>query len=231
MTKMRILLFVSSLMLASASATLASGIVGDYLEVRSADVYTGPCIANSEVGLAGDEAIVAWYITDGDWSGVPLKGLSVVGVVKASGTLGDPFHNAYPAKTLLIVDATASPEQKIALQSFAQSMAPELLKNVIRVETASIKMEIGDGMPHGCARLEAGALAIVETRCLDGKDHLCGNEVTFYPPLVALDHAMPAFALRDEFNGTGLNVNWQLADRRSAFIGSFSQHVTTVAMK
>lgn len=232
MTKLRILLLVSSLVLISATATLASGIVGDYLEVRSADVYTGPCIANSEVGLAGDEAIVAWHITEGNWSGVSLKGLSVVGVVKANGTLGDPFHNAYPAKTVLIVDATASPEQKLALQRFAQSMAPELLKSIVQVETASINMEIGDSMPHGCARLEAGSIAIVETRCLDGEDHLCGNESTFYPPLVALDHAMPAFALRDEFNGTGLNVKWQLADRRSAFIGSFSQNnESTVAMK
>ena len=230
MTKMRILLLVGSLALAGAPATLASGITGEYLEARSADVYTGACIANSEVGLAGDEAIVAWHITDGNWTGISLKGLSVVGVVKASATLGDPFHSAYPAKTVLIVDATASAEQQSALRSFAQSMAPELLRNIVRLEKAPIKMEIGEDMPHGCARLEAGSLAIVETRCLSGKDHLCGNEATFYPPLVALDHSMPAFVLRDEFNGAGLNVNWQLTDRRSAFIGSFSQQETTVAM-
>ena len=231
MTQLRILFLAGVLALASATAGLASGIVGDYLETRSADVYTGACIANSEVGLAGDEAIVAWHIRDGDWNGVSLKGLSVVGVVKASATLGDPFHDPYPAKAVLILDAGASSEQKAALQSFALSMAPELLKNVVQLETAPIKMEIGEGMPHGCAKLEAGSIAKIETRCLGGKDHLCGNELTYYPPLVAVDHAMPAFTLIEEFSGAGLNVNWQLADSRSAFIGSFSQSESALAMK
>ena len=231
MTQLRILFLACILVLATTTAGLASGIVGDYLETRSADVYTGACIANSEVGLAGDEAIVAWHIRDGDWNGASLKGLSVVGVVKASATLGDPFHDPYPAKAVLILDDRATSEQKEALKSFALSMAPELLKNVVRLEIAPIKMEIGEGMPHGCARLEAGSIAKIETRCLGGKDHLCGNELTYYPPLVAVDHAMPAYTLLEEFSGAGLNVNWQLADRRSAFIGSFSQGESAVAMK
>ena len=231
MTKLKIWSLAGLLMLASATTGLASGIIGDYLETRSADVYTGSCIANSEMGLAGDEAIVAWHIRDGSWNGVSLGGLSVVGVIKANATLGDPFHNPYPAKAVLILDSTATSEQKTALQSFARSMAPELLKNVVQLETAPIKLEIGEGMPHGCAKLEAGTLARVETRCLGGKDHLCGNELTYYPPLVALDHAMPAFTLRDEFSGRGLNVNWELTDNRSAFIGSFSQNEAIVAMK
>ena len=231
MTQLRIYSLAGIFVLATATAGLASGIVGDYLETRSADVYTGSCIANSEVGLSGDEAIVAWHIRDGNWEGVSLKGLSVVGVVKANATLGDPFHNPYPAKAVLILDAAASSEQKAALQSFAHSMAPELLKNVVQLEIAPIKMEVGEGMPHGCAKLEAGSIAKIETRCLGGKDHLCGNELTYYPPLVAVDHAMPAFTLLEEFTGEGLNVNWQLADRRSAFIGSFSQSESNVAMK
>lgn len=231
MTKMRILFFAGILVLAGSTAGQASGVVGDYLETRSADVYTGSCIANSEMGLAGDEAIVAWHIRDGSWNGISLKGLSVVGVIKANATLGDPFHSPYPAKAVLILDAAASSEQKAALQNLAQSMAPELLKNVVLLETAPIKLDIGEGMPHGCARLDAGSLARIETRCLGGKDHLCGNELTYYPPLVAVDHAMPAFTLRDEFTGQGLNVNWQLTDRRSAFIGSFSQTEAAVAMK
>ena len=44
------------LFLLSASAIPGSAALkGDYLEARSADVYTGPCFAMSEVGLTGQE--------------------------------------------------------------------------------------------------------------------------------------------------------------------------------
>ncbi len=44
------------------SASSSSSIHGDYMESRSADVYTGFCVANSEVGLVGDQAILAWKV-------------------------------------------------------------------------------------------------------------------------------------------------------------------------
>src|ERR1700688_3032672 len=68
----------------------APGISGDYLEARTADVYTGPCFANSEMDLAGKQAVVAWHVREGAWQGVPLGGLSVVAAVRSSATLGDP---------------------------------------------------------------------------------------------------------------------------------------------
>ena len=182
------------------------------------------------MGLAGDLATMAWRIREGSWDGVDLTGLSVVGIVKANATLGDPFHNPYPARAVLVLDSAATTEQRTALQSFAQSMAPGLLKNLVQVETAPITLEIGEGEMHGCAKLEAGSLAKIETRCLGGKDHLCGNEESYYPPLTALVHAMPAFSLDDEFAGNGLGVNWKLTDRRNAFIGTFSQEAA-FAMK
>ena len=54
-------------------------IKGQYLETRSADVYVGQCFANGEVNTTGQEAIVAWHIAEGQWDGVPLNGLTVVG--------------------------------------------------------------------------------------------------------------------------------------------------------
>ena len=75
-----------------------AAIKGDYIEARSADVYTGPCFANGEVGLVGNEAILAWKITRGDWKGTSLNGLGVVAVVKAHATLGDPYHSSLPGR-------------------------------------------------------------------------------------------------------------------------------------
>jgi len=199
-----------------------AAIKGDYIEVRSADVYTGPCFANGEVGLVGDEAILAWKIEQGDWKGTSLNGLGVVAVVKAHATLGDPYHSPYPAESVLIVDEKASAPQRLALQEFAASMAGKLLSHVVRVEAVPIQLILAKGERHGAAELVAGNLASIKTRSLCQGDDKCGNEIVYYPPLVHLAHAMPAFTLEDSFHGQGLDVVWNHIGKRSAFVGSFS---------
>jgi hypothetical protein len=200
----------------------SAAVKGDYIEARSADVYTGPCFANGEVGLVGNEAILAWKINEGDWNGTSLNGLGVVAVVKAHATLGDPYHSAYPAQSILIVDQRANARQRLALQAFAEAMAGKLLSHVVRVDAAPIQLTFAQGDEHGTARLVAGNLARIETRSLCHGDDICGNEFVYYPPLVQLAHAMPAFTLEDSFQGKGLNVVWNHIGKRSAFVGSFS---------
>src|SRR5215471_11468894 len=175
--------FVTFLAL-SAFAAQQPQIRGQYLETRSADVYVGQCFANGEVNLAGTEAIVAWHIQDGQWDGVSLAGLNVVGAVKAQATLGDPYARPYPAKSVLIVDKQATPQQRQALINFAQEMGGQLLSHIVRVVDAPIDMEIlQKGTEHSArARLQAGDFVTVETRSIGEKDHLCGNESTYYPP-------------------------------------------------
>ena len=209
-------------LLAGWAVSASAAIKGDYLEVRSADIYTGPCFANSEVGLTGKEAILAWKVQSGDWKGVDLSGLSVVAVVKAQATLGDPYHNPLPAEAVLIVDSRANHEQRQALQELASSMGRGLVAHVVRSEVAPIQLTVGQGENMGSAKLVAGQLAQIETRSLCHGDHLCGNESVYYPPLVSLAHAMPAFTLDDSFQGKGLGVVWKHVDKRSSFVGEFT---------
>ncbi len=214
----------SAMALALSSVSNAQQIAGDYLETRSADVWTGPCFANAEVGLAGDQAILAWRVQKGDWNGECLDGLGIVAVVKAHATLGDPTANPYPAKSVLIVDNRASADQRTALISFAKSMAGALLDGVVRVEVAQVTMDVTHQNGHyGAVQLRAGAIAGIDTRALSEKDHFCGNEDVYYDPLVKLNHAMPAVAMLDEFRGSGLGVSWISHGKRSAFVGSFSR--------
>jgi len=214
----------AALIMGVSSIGFAQQISGDYVETRSADVYTGPCFANSEVNLVGNEAIMAWRVSRGQWNGANLEGLSVVGVVRANGTLGDPYENPYPARAVIIVDQNATPVQRQALISFAQAMGGDLLSNAVRVEVAPIDIKVEHmGMHFGTASVQAGSLAGIQTRSLGAKDHLCGNEETFYPPLAETSHSMPAVALVDQYNGPGLGVSWTLHDKRSAFVGSFSK--------
>src|SRR6478609_7871402 len=114
--------FLLTTSLGFAGGIPSQNIRGEYIEARTADVYTGPCFANAEVGLVGDLAVFGWKINRGDWHGVSLDGLSVVAAVKARHTLGDVYESSYPVHAVLIVDDKANPEQRLALQSFAKRM-------------------------------------------------------------------------------------------------------------
>ena len=209
--------------LLSVSAALsAQQIRGDYLETRSADIYTGQCFANAEVNLVGNEAILAWHVQAGAWNGVSLDGLSVAAAVRAHGTLGDPYENPYPAEAVVMVDDQATPAQRAALIAFAHQMAGELLNNVAQVIPAPMEF-VANPQQHGTAWLRAGRFATIQTRAIGGQDHLCGNEVTFYPPLAPMAHSMPAVAMTDSYQGPGLGVDWESHGKRSAFVGTFAR--------
>lgn len=205
-----------------ATAAFAQQIKGEYVETRSADIYTGQCYGNSEVNLAGDQAILAWHIQEGSWDGVSLAGLSIVGAVKAQATLGDPYGKPYPAKAVLLVDKQATPQQRQALINFAQEQGGELLRHIAKVMDVPIDMQVFHEH-HARASIRAGKFVTVETRAIGENDHLCGHEDTFYPPLTQTTHAMPAVAMTDEYAGQGLDVTWTLHNKRSAFVGTFAR--------
>jgi hypothetical protein len=210
--------------LAFASGASAHGIKGNYLEARTCDVYTGPCFANSEFGLTGDQALLAWKVESGSFNGVNLDGMSVVAAIKAGNTLGDEFTNPYPAKAVLIVDSRATESQRTALVAFAKEMGGRLTETVARVESAPIELEVGCCEAKGCARLVAGKLAMIQTRCPNEQDHVCGNEWVYYQPLTKLNKDfIPAVTVNHEFKGTGLGGTWSSPNKRSAFIGTFSK--------
>lgn len=206
----------------SGASVPSTQIQGEYIEARTADVYTGPCFANGEVGLVGDLAVIGWRIEKGSWNGVNLDGLSVVGVLKASHTLGDGFQSAYPVKSVLIVDERAGAAQRNALKEFARRMSGDLLQEIVRVEYQPISFAVKDGNVHtATATLKAGNLASIETRALKNGDQICHNEEVWYTPLTKVDHAMPAFTLAHSFNGEGLGTTWSNPGKRSAFVADF----------
>ena len=221
--KRKVLLFLAAAALLAAVPSQAqqNHLSGDYAEFRTADVYTGPCFANSEVGLTGQEAVLAWHVGTGAWNKVSLDGLSVVAVVRASATLGDPYSNALPARAVMIVDVRANAAQRLALIQFAQAQTAGLLSSVIAVEAAPIEFAIG--AEHGRVQILAGKLVTLSTRSLTSGDDICHNEEVFYQPLAAnLSHAMPAMVLDGGYSGNHLGTTWKDAGRRGAFVGHFS---------
>lgn len=224
-------LLVASFGIASfATATLThpsektSAMHGSYVEVRSCDVYTGPCFANGEMNVCGRDAIMAWSIGEGAFNGVPLDGLNVIAVVEAQNTLGDVNRFPQPTRSVLIVDQHANAQQRDALIGFARQKAGAILGDTVRIDAAPIQV---DACPEcskgGCAKVHAGDLVEIETRCLTCKDCVCGNEELFYPPLTNVKNVRPAYTTAAVFHGAGLGAQFDEANRRSAYLGSFSE--------
>jgi hypothetical protein len=220
---MKIPIYLS--VLACATAALAGStpaISGDYLEVRSCDIYTGSCFANAEMNLAGKEAMMVWSVREGSWKGTKLDGLAVVAVVKADGSMGDVGFAPRTGKAVLIVDRKADAKQRSALADFARTMGGKLVTETVAVRTEPIEAKLATCSKLGCASVKAGDLVQITTSCLGTKDHVCGNEETFYPPLSKVEGAYPVFADLASFTGQGLDCTWQIAGKRSAFLASFS---------
>lgn len=206
----------------SAQLAAAGNLRGQYLEARSCDIYTGPCFANAELGLAGREAVMAWKVDEGDWQGVSLAGLCVAVVLKADNTLGDDGVFPMAAKSIrsvILVDERGTSEQQQALAGFARESASRYTANVERVQPAPLALVNDFDKGHG--RFDAGKLAQVETRALSAKDCVCTNEMVFYQPLTEVKFATPVYSLTQSYRGQDLGGQWTFNSTRSGFLGTF----------
>src|SRR6185436_17039712 len=167
--KIQICSFVFALAAAAFAGNTAPTVSGDYLEVRSCDVYTGSCFANAEMNLTGKERMMVWSVREGAWKGTKLDGLGVIAVVKVDATLGDLKFQPRSGNAVLIVDAKANAKQKEALADFARAMSGKLIAKVVDVKSAPIEAKIATCSKQGCASVKAGDLVEISTSCLGGK--------------------------------------------------------------
>ena len=197
---------------------------GNYLESRTCDIYTGPCFANSQVGLGGHEALLAWNIESGSFEGVDLTGLNVVMAVRANDTLGfDGGLVVTPdeIKSVILVDERADAQQREALVGLAKKRAPRVVGDVVRIAAAPIKIDVDHS--EGVAHLDAGKEARLTTRKIMKCDCVCTNEAVFYPPLAQVEKSSPAYTVDGGFGGRGLREHWSNPGTRSAFVARFAE--------
>jgi len=218
-----------ALVLFGSGVAGAAGIRGDYVEARTADVYTGPCFSNAEVFIYGNQAVMAWKVSEGSFDGVDLGGLGVAAAVSGTTTFSEDTPEQ--AKAVLIVDEKADSRQREALVALARSLGGKRLSNVVDVKTSRISLKIedhpeaqtGHAMPHAPrASFWAAGLAQIVTRPLNEGDHACGNETVAYAPLSRGVDVLPAYTLGHQFKGAGLGGNWDDPNCRSSFVGHFA---------
>lgn len=213
--------FFAALIAAVPMALSASGptaITGDYVEARTAEVFTGGCINGSEGEVAGREAILAWRVGKGQVNGVPLDGLSIVAVVAGDNNLSThELGGAAPTKirSALRIDQRATAAQRDALVAMARALAPTMLRDVIDVKAVPIAFSRdGDRLA-----VKAGEASLDVATKMDHSP-TCGA-LQWYEPLAAMTQSTLGHTTSEAWSGSALGTQWSMGDKRASFFGSF----------
>jgi hypothetical protein len=206
-----------------AATPLAAGpakpvVSGQYVEARTAEVFTGGCIMNSEAETMGRHAVLAWRIDQGSAGRTSLDGLAAVAVVTGDRNLGMREMGGEAPTTvraLILVDERATPAQRDALAGFVRTMTGTLIDEVVAVRPAPIAFgRAGNRIDVTAPDIRLSVDTVVK------HDPGCGAMQWFHP-LSTLEDAAIGLTTSQAYSGGALGVRWQQAGRRSAFWGSF----------
>lgn len=195
---------------------------GDYLEVRTCNVYAGSCFANGEMGLTGKEAILAWSIDEGSWKGARLDGLNVIAVVVTDETLGDLKIKTPPGEASIIIDARATEPQKAALTDMVRALSGPLISKVVTVKTAEVEFALEETPRFRSVTVKAGKLVEISTLDMSAGKGTCGNEEVYYPPLTEVGNAKIGYTDLAIYTGSDLGRKWEVSQFFGSYVGTFS---------
>jgi hypothetical protein len=205
-----------------SAATLAADdrrITGEYVEARTAEVFAGGCIMNSEAETMGRQALMAWRITSGAFAGVTLDGLTVAAAVAGDRNLGmREMGGEEPTavKAIITVDPRATAAQREALVKLVRELSKGLITEVVRVDVAPVRFATSQHYVE---------VSVPDTMMLTVNkemkhDPSCGA-MQWFKPFTNLADAAMGVAEEHAFDGNGLNTKWSAPNKRSAFFGTF----------
>ena len=191
-----------------------TAIKGDYVEVRTASVFTGACHFNGEVVTTGREAIMAWNFTSGRWHGNDISGLKAIAVVSAEANL----ESASAARrSEIILDNSANHDQKLAMLEALKSKYAATLGEIVSVRSAPITFN------HENKTYEVtSADAAINVEAMP--NDLCCRQpnLVWYSPLVQLSGRKVGYTLKAVYSGNAVGDTWERDGENSAFYGSFA---------
>src|SRR5437867_3581082 len=175
---------VAAALLGLSASPLAAGgpghhsVSGAYVEARTAEVFTGGCIMNSEAETMGKQAVLAWKVDRGSFNGVSIDGLSVVAAVSGDRNLGmTEMGGEKPSvKSALFVDDRANAAQQLALVAMANELSNGIVGTIVQVTPAPIQFaDRGSEI-----QVSAGQVSLEVNKHLT-HDPSCGAQLWFHP--------------------------------------------------
>jgi Protein of unknown function (DUF1326) len=216
-------LFLTAGLVALTSVAALAGsrgtLSGEYVEARTAEVFAGGCVMNSEAETMGRQAVMAWRIDRGSYQGVSLDGLAVVAAVNGDRNLGmRELGGEAPqnVRAAFVVDARATDAQREALVAMARDFSNGVIQQVVSVTPAQItywddKDRIAVSAPD---------VQLTVNKQLK-HDPSCGA-MQWFRPLTTVQQGTLGVAEAHAFSGTTLGSRWSDPNKRSAFFAKFS---------
>jgi len=199
-------------------AAAKAPLTGEYVEARTAEVFTGGCIMNSEAETMGKQAVLAWKVDRGSFNGVSLDGLTVVAALSGDKNLGmtEMGGDKPEVKSALFVDEHANRAQQIALVAMANELSHGLVGTIVQVSPAPIQFA-----DHGSEIAVTAPTVALEVNKHLTHDPTCGAQQWFHP-FSSLTDATMGVADQHLFTGSALGTKWSDPNKRSAFFGTFT---------
>jgi hypothetical protein len=191
---------------------------GQYVEARTAEIFTGGCIMGSEAETMGKQAVLAWKVNRGTVNGVSIDGLSVVAALAGDRNLGlhEIGGDRATVRSVVYVDERANPVQRIALAALAHDLTKSM-GTIVSVTAAPITFSDAGQTIHVATSNVALDVNKVMTH-----DPTCGAQ-QWFNPLANVDQATMGVADQNTFSGSLLGTKWSDPNKRSAFFGTFSR--------
>jgi hypothetical protein len=214
-------IFAAALVALAASPLVAGGkgmVTGSYVEARTAEVFTGGCIMNSEAETMGKQALLAWKVDRGSFNGITIDGLSIVAALSGDKNLGmTEMGGEKPiVRTAMFVDQRANAAQQLALVAMANELSKGLVGTIVQVTPAPIQFS-----DHGGEIAVTAGPASLEVSKHLTHDPTCGAMQWFHP-LASVDAAAIGVTAQHVFTGAALGTKWSDPNKRSSFFGTFS---------
>jgi len=215
---MKSLLFCAFGLLISAAPTVppsSPSITGDYVEARTASVFTGACHYNGELVTTGNDAVAAWNFQSGQWNGVDLSGVRALAAITSTSNLG---LDSGERRAELIVDSSASKAQVAAVANLFQARSSRELGQIISVRQASITFS------HNATDyvVKAQGVADLTVRPMPNNECCKQPHLVWYTPLTPVLNRKVGYTEHAARTAATIGDSWQREGENSAFYGSFS---------
>jgi len=194
---------------------------GDYVEDRSNHVHGCYCEWSGQSQTGGREAMLAWRVRSGAYSGVALAGTIFTLVVLGDANLSFGWAAQFappPRQSVLVIDQAASPAQRRAVEALIRERFPVMAGRILAVRQAPIEFSIS---PEGAAVTSPRLFEMRMRKARLPEDNLPGA-TKWYDAFLPTADVQLGTTLINRWSGREFQLTWVREEpTTSGYYGSF----------
>ena len=190
-------------------------IAGQYVEVRTASVFTGACHYNGELVTTGQQAVLAWHFTSGAFQGVDLSGVRAMAAVSSDANLGQQGAR----KTELVIDTAASDAQAKAVAALLREKSSATLGDIVTKRRAPVTFTRDDKNQYAAA---SEGFATMTVQPMPNGECCKQPNLVWYSPLTPIETRKVGFTKTASYTAATQGDAWTREGENSAFYGAFA---------